>query len=65
MIPITGRIFSQTPLISFKRDKKISNFQVRNAIQTRNMFFSFETLRKYRDRNDPSRSLIISPHQQG
>ena len=28
------------------------------------MFFSFATLRKYRDRYDPSRSLIISTHQE-
>ena len=27
--PETGRIFSQAPLISFKRDKKVGNFQMR------------------------------------
>ena len=29
----TGRIFSQCPLISFKRDKNIGNFLVRRAFQ--------------------------------
>ena len=29
-----GRIFSQPPLISFKRDKNIGNFLVRSAFQT-------------------------------
>ena len=32
--PDTGRIFSQLPLISFKRNKNISNFLVRSAFQT-------------------------------
>ena len=32
--PDTGRIFSQPPLISFKRDKNIDNFLVRSAFQT-------------------------------
>ena len=31
--PDTGRIFSQPPLISFKRDKHIGNFLVRSAFQ--------------------------------
>ena len=31
--PDTGRIFSQPPLISFKRDKNIGNFLVRSAFQ--------------------------------
>ena len=30
----TGRIFSQPPLISFKRNKNIGNFLVRSAFQT-------------------------------
>ena len=34
--PDTVRIFSQPPLISFKRDKNISNFLVRRAFQTSN-----------------------------
>ena len=32
--PDTVRIFSQPPLISFKRDKNIGNFLVRSAFQT-------------------------------
>ena len=32
--PDTGRIFSKHPLISFKRNKNISNFLVRSALQT-------------------------------
>ena len=32
--PDTGRIFSQPPLISFKRDKNIGNFLVRSAFKT-------------------------------
>ena len=72
--PDTGRIFSQPPLISFKRDKNRSNFLVRRAFQTSDQpellnalahdakhVLSFATLLKYRDPRDPSRSLIISP----
>ena len=32
--PDTGRIFSQPPLISFKREKNIGNFLARSAFQT-------------------------------
>jgi len=32
--PETGTIFSQPPLISFKRDKNIGNFLVRSSFQT-------------------------------
>ena len=32
--PDTGRIFSQPPLISFKRDENIGNFLVRSDFQT-------------------------------
>ena len=32
--PDTGRMFSQPPLISFKRDKNIGNLFVRSAFQT-------------------------------
>ena len=32
--PDTGRIFSQPPLISFKRDKNIGNFLVSSAFKT-------------------------------
>ena len=55
--PDTGRIFSQPPLISFKRDKNVGKFLVRSAKHV----LSFTTLRKYRDPNDPPRSLIILP----
>ena len=34
--PETGTIFSQPPLISFKRDKNIGNFLVRSSFQTNN-----------------------------
>ena len=32
--PETGTIFSQPPLISFKRDKNVGNFLVRSALKT-------------------------------
>ena len=32
--PETGRIFSQPPLISFKRNKNVGNFLVRSALKT-------------------------------
>ena len=72
--PDTGRIFSQPPLISFKRDKNIGNFLVRGAFQTSNQLrpellnahahdakhvLLFATLRNCRDQSDPLRSLII------
>ena len=61
--PDTGRIFSQPPFISFKRDKNIGNFLVRevyskqvinpellNALSNdAKHVLSFATLRKYRD----------------
>ena len=72
--PDTGRIFSQPPLISFKRNKNIRNFLVRSAFQTSNPpellnahahdakhVLSFATLRNCLDQSDPLRSLIISP----
>ena len=34
MDPETGRIFSQPPLISFKRDKNVGNFLVRSGLKT-------------------------------
>ena len=40
--PDTGRIFSQPPLISFKRDKNIGNFLVRSAFQTSNQPGTFK-----------------------
>ena len=43
--PDTGRIFSQPPLISFKRDKNIINFLVRSAFQTSNQPRTFKCAR--------------------
>ena len=70
--PDTGRIFSQPPLISFKRDKSIGNVLVRSAFQTvispeflnahahdAKHVLLFVTLRNCRDQSDPLRSLII------
>ena len=37
-----GRIFSQPPLISFKRDKNIGNLLVRSAFQTSNQAGTFK-----------------------
>ena len=43
--PNTGRIFSQPPLISFKRDKNIGNFLARSAFQTSNQSGTFKCAR--------------------
>ena len=43
--PDTGRIFSQPPLISFKRDKNIGNFLVRSAFQTSDQPGTFKCAR--------------------
>ena len=43
--PDTGRIFSQPPLISFKRDENIGNFLVRCAFQTSNQPGTFKCAR--------------------
>ena len=43
--PNTGRISSQPPLISFKRDKNIGNFLVRSAFQTSNHPRTFKCAR--------------------
>ena len=43
--PDTGRIFSQPPLISFKRDKNISNILVRSAFQTSDQPGTFKCAR--------------------
>ena len=40
--PDTGRIFSQPPLISFKRDKNIGNFLVRSTFQTSEQLGTFK-----------------------
>jgi len=73
--PNTGRISSQPPLISFKRDKNIGNFLVRSVFQTSEQpgpvllnalahnakhVLSFATLRKYRDPSDQSFHLYLS-----
>ena len=76
--PDTGRIFSQTSLISFKCDKNIGNFLVRSAFQISEQptvllnvlahdakhVLSFATVRNCRDPSDPLRSLIIIPVSQ-
>ena len=73
--PGTGRIFSQPPLISLKRDKNIGNYLVRSAFQTSDQPGTFKCARaecktfpfilqrwEYcRDPSDPLRSLIILP----
>ena len=43
--PDTGRIFSQPPLISFKRDKNIGNFLVRSVFQTSDQLGTFKCAR--------------------
>ena len=42
----TGRIFSQPPLISFKRDKNIGNFLVRSALKSHDQLGTFKCARK-------------------
>ena len=39
----TGTIFSQPPLISFKRDKNIGNFLVRSSFQTNDQSGTFKS----------------------
>ena len=43
--PETGRIFSQPPLISFKRDKNVGNFLVRSALKTNKQPGTFKCAR--------------------
>ena len=43
--PETGRIFSQPPLISFKRDKNVGNFLVRSALKTNEQPGTFKCAR--------------------
>ena len=43
--PETGRIFSQPPLISFKRDKNVGNFLVRSALKTNEQPVTFKCAR--------------------
>ena len=68
--PETGRIFSQPPLISFKRDKNVgvearskltSNPALSNArAHDAKLVFSLLTLTRYRDLSDLLRSPIVS-----
>ena len=71
--PETGAIFSQQPLISFKRDKNVGNFLVRSTFKTiekpgtfkchacdAKLVLSFKTLTKYRALSYLLRSLIVS-----
>ena len=43
--PETGRIFSQPPLISFKRDKNVGNFLVKSALKTNEQPGTFKCAR--------------------
>ena len=70
--PETGRIFSQPPLISFKRDKNVGNFLEARSKLTSNpalsnapahdakLVLSLSTLARYRDLSDLLRSPIVS-----
>ena len=59
--PETDAIFSQPPLISFKRDKNVGNFLVRSAFKTIEKPCPFvQNGDKYRALSDLLRSLIIS-----
>ena len=46
--PEIGRIFSQPPLISFKRDKNVGNFLVRSALKTNEQPGTFKCARSRR-----------------
>ena len=70
--PDTGRIFSQPPLISFKRDKNIGNFLVRSAFQTSEQPDTFKCARarcktcpficNVEKLSGPKRSIKITDH---
>ena len=73
--PNTGRIFSQPPLISFKRDKNIGNFLVRSVFQTSDQPGTLRTFKCARARcktcpfirnvekiSGPKRSIKIIDH---
>ena len=70
--PDTDRIFSQPPLISFKRDKNIGNFLVRSALQTSNQAGTFKCTRarcktcpficNVEKLSGPKRSIKITDH---
>ena len=63
----TGTIFSQPPLISFKRDKNIGNFLVRSSFQTNDQPGTFKCARSRCIHNvekmsGPKRSIKITDH---
>ena len=70
--PDTGRIFSQPPFISFKRDKNIGNFLVRSAFQTSEQPGTFKCARarwktcpficNVEKLSGPKRSIKITDH---
>ena len=70
--PETGTIFSQPPLISFKRDKNIGKFLVRSSFQTKNQPGNFKCARtrcktcpfihNAKKISGPKRSIKITHH---
>ena len=68
----TGTIFSQPPLISFKRDKNIGNFLVRSSFQTNDQSGTFKCARSrcktcpfihnVEKMSEPKRSIKITDH---
>ena len=68
----TGTIFSQPPLISFKRDKNIGNFLVRSSFQTNDQSGTFKCARSrcktcpfihnVEKISGPKRSIKITDH---
>ena len=70
--PETGTIFSQPPLISFKRDKNIGNFLVRSSFQTNDQPSTFTCVRtrcktcpfiqNVNKISGPKRSIKITDH---
>ena len=70
--PDTGRIFSQPPLISFKRDQNIGNFLVRSAFKTSEQPGTFKCARarcktcpfiyNVEKLSGPKRSIKITDH---
>ena len=70
--PDTGRIFSQPPLISFKRDKNIGNFLVSSAFKTSEQPGTFKSARarcktypfiyNVEKLSGPKRSIKITDH---
>ena len=70
--PDTDRIFSQPPLISFKRDKNIGNFLVRSVFQTSDQPGTFKCararcktcpfIRNVEKISGPKRSIKITDH---